>query len=89
MTDLTKDELQHRAREAKRLLNEPLLAEALESVMMTALDELGRVDPLNTSRIYQLQAIVTCTRDIVNSLQEKIAAGGELDGGVSDEATSE
>lgn len=89
MPELTKDELQHRAREAHRLLNEPLLAEALESVMMTALDELGRVDPLNTSRIYQLQAIVTCTRDIVNSLQEKIAAGGELDGGVSDEAPGE
>jgi hypothetical protein len=79
----------NRAREAKRILSEPLLVEALTNVRVNALNGLGTVEPTNTDEIRRLQAVVTCTYELLVERQTMIAKGGLLDGEVSGEQTGE
>lgn len=57
-------EQEHRANEARRLLNEPLLKEAMDAVKTLARDELCAVDPANIAEISRLQAIANNTEEI-------------------------
>ena len=71
-----------RAAEATRLLNEPLLAEAMTEVRMNALIALSEVDAGDMKEILRLQAIATCLNDVVELLRANITASGQSDGGV-------
>lgn len=74
---------ERKAAEAKRLLNEPLLAAAFEAVMLNAMRELTTVDASDTKEILRLQAIACCLSDVRDALYASILASGEADGGVS------
>lgn len=88
MTEYTEQERLHRAQEALRLMNEPILAEMLEGIRMESLLELAETEPTDANKIRQLQAIVVCTGEIRARLMGMIAAGGSLDGGLNpNEAT--
>lgn len=78
----------HRAQEAKRLLNEPLLAEAMETVRMNALIELGTIDPTDIAKITQLQAVAGATMQLFDFLRAAILSSGEQDGGLEAEIPS-
>lgn len=58
------EEQEHRAREAARLLNEPLLKEAMDAVKTIARNALCEVDPSDIAEISRLQAIANNTEEI-------------------------
>lgn len=59
---------EHRAKEAKRLLNEPVLAEALEDMRAEALEALSEVDATNVGEVQKFQAMVKAVAGIVTQL---------------------
>lgn len=75
------DDLTHRAEEAKNLLSNELLAEALTEVRMDALVALGEVDATDTKEILRLQAIAHCLQEVRDKLEAAIIRTGERDGG--------
>lgn len=58
----------HRAQEAKRLLNEPVLADALEDMRMEALEALAEVDATNVAEVMKFQAMIKAVAGIVTQL---------------------
>lgn len=74
------------ASEAKRLLNEPLLVDAFETVKMDAMLALLDVDPDNKTEILRLQAMGRCLDDVLSALTAAIHAGGMTGGGVAMES---
>ncbi len=74
---MTPEELEHRAREAQRWLNEPLLAEALSTVRFNALLALAEVDATDTKTVLKYQAIAAVTQEVLTSLEAIIHQGGE------------
>lgn len=64
----------HYAKEARRLLNDDVFAEAMTTVRMNALVALGEVDPSNTKEIMRLQAIARCLDDVKSELERAILA---------------
>lgn len=84
MADAARDR-QNRAREAKRLLNEPLLAEALESVRLNALVRLGTVDLKDTKKVMELRALANGTQGLLDALTTILLEGGGMDGGIEPE----
>lgn len=74
----------HRAREAKRLLNEPLLLEAFEVVRFDALKALEVADLSKPLEAVRLQAKAQVIEEIRDALSAVITAGGGLDGGVAE-----
>lgn len=61
-------EAEHRAQEAKRLLNEPVLADALEDMRMEALEALAEVDATNVAEVMKFQAMIKAVAGIVTQL---------------------
>ncbi len=84
---MNESDLIHRAEEAKTLLANDLLAEALTSVRMDALLGLANVKATDTSDILRLQAIVHVTQAMRDYLEAAITRTGERDGGLSMMAT--
>lgn len=72
------------ASEATRLLNEPLLVEALDAIMGDAFAEFKALklspDTLHEAIALQQRALVV--HEIHDRLHAKIAASGQMDGGV-------
>ena len=77
------------AAEATRLLNEPLLVEALDNIMGDAFAEFKAltIGPHNTHEVIALQQRILVTQEIHDRLEAKILASGQQDGGVAVEAT--
>jgi hypothetical protein len=71
------------ASEAARLLNEPLLVEALDSLMGEAFAEFKdlRIAPETLSDVIALQQRINVIQSIPDLLQAKIIASGQRDGG--------
>ena len=72
------------ATEAQRLLNEPLLVEALDAIMGDAFAEFKAMK-LSPDSIYEaiaLQQRILVTQEIHDRLEAKITASGQRDGGV-------
>lgn len=65
----------HRAAEAERLINEPLLGDALEAIRLNTLVALSTVDATNVAAVLRLQAKAAVVYEIVLELQGIIAAG--------------
>lgn len=61
-------EAEHRAQEASRLLNEPVLADALEDMRMEALEALAEVDATNVAEVMKFQAMIKAVAGIVTQL---------------------
>jgi hypothetical protein len=57
-------EQEHRAKEAQRLLNEPLLIEGMDAVRRTAMAALCEVDPSDSKEVARLQACANNTEEI-------------------------
>lgn len=72
----TDDEI-YRGQEAKRLLNEPLLADALTEIRMEAAREVLDLDPTpeNAEKIRKLQASARVCEEFVTILMRHILAG--------------
>ena len=72
------------ASEAKRLLNEPLLVEALNGVMADAFADFKamQVKPETIHEVIALHQRILVPQEILDRLQAKITASGEYDGGV-------
>lgn len=73
---------EHYAKEAVRLLNDDVLAEAMTAVRMNALVELSTVKADDITEILRLQAIANCLPDVVDALKSHIIAAGGMSGGV-------
>jgi hypothetical protein len=73
------------ASEASRLLSEPLLVEALDGIMADAFAEFKsiRIAPETIPDVIALQQRILVTHEIHDRLLAKIAASGQLDGGVA------
>lgn len=73
------------ASEAARLLNEPLLVEALDGVMADAFAEFKamRITPDTIFEAVALQQRILATQEIHDRLEAKIIASGQRDGGVT------
>ena len=73
------------AAEATRLLNEPLLVEALDGIMGDAFAEFKdmKVTPETIHEVIALQQRILVTQDIHDRLNAKITASGQRDGGVT------
>lgn len=78
---MTQDLRKHYAKEAERLLNDPIFAEALTAVREEALIALGDVDATNITEILRLQAVARCAQDVKDRLEAHILAMGTRDGG--------
>lgn len=76
---------QRLAAEATRLLNEPLLVEALDGVMADAFEEFKDIEitPDNLPAVIRLQARTYVAHEILDRLKAKITASGQNDGGVT------
>lgn len=74
---------QDRAEAAKRLLQDPIFAEAMESVRTNALLELAEVDPTDMTAIMRWQAVAHCTQEVLDFLDTEIKKTGAQDGGYS------
>jgi len=59
--------------QAKRLLNDDMLAAAFEAVRVKALVALSEVDAANTTEILRLQAIANCLSDVRDQLLAYLA----------------
>jgi hypothetical protein len=72
------------AAEATRLLNEPLLAEALDGIMADAFAEFKAMTlrPDTLHEAIALQQRILVTRGIHDQIYAKITASGQMDGGV-------
>ena len=72
------------AAEAARLLNEPLLVEALDGIMSDAFAEFKAITigPDNIMEVIALQQRIIATQQIHDRLEAKITASGQRDGGV-------
>lgn len=72
------------ASEAARLLNEPLLAEALDAIMADAFAEFKamKIAPETLHEVIALQQRINVVQDIPDRLQARIIAAGASDGGV-------
>ena len=73
------------AAEAARLLNEPLLVEALDGIMSDAFAEFKAITigPDNIMEVIALQQRILATHEILERLETKITASGQRDGGVT------
>lgn len=82
------NEAQRLASEADRLLNEPLLGEALESLMGDAFAEFKamKITPETLHDVIALQQRVVVIQEIPDLIKAKIIASGQVDGGVTVEA---
>jgi hypothetical protein len=78
------DAAKRNAVEAARLLNEPLLAEALDGIMADAFAEFKAmtISPDTLHAVIALQQKINVVQDIPDRLRAKITASGEHDGGV-------
>lgn len=76
------------ASEATRLLNEPLLVEALDTIMGEAFAEFKamKVTPDNLHEIIALQQRILVVQDIPALIEAKIKAAGLMDGGMTVES---
>jgi hypothetical protein len=85
------NEAQRLASEATRLLNEPLLVEALDNIMGDAFAEFKAlsIGPENIHQVIALQQRILVTQEIHDRLEAKILASGQQDGGVAVEKTPE
>lgn len=72
------------ASEAQRLLNEPLLVEALDGIMADAFAEFKEIviGPDNINAVIALQQRIVATQEIHDRLEAKIKASGLMDGGM-------
>jgi hypothetical protein len=79
------NEAQRLASEATRLLNEPLLVEALDNIMGDAFAEFKAlsIGPENIHQVIALQQRILVTQEIHDRLEAKILASGQQDGGVA------
>jgi hypothetical protein len=79
------NEAQRLASEATRLLNEPLLVEALDNIMGDAFAEFKAlsIGPENIHQVIALQQRILVTQEIHDRIHAKITASGQLDGGVA------
>jgi hypothetical protein len=77
--------LERAASEAQRLLNEPLLVEALDGIMADAFAEFKTIaiSPENIFAVIKLQAQANAAQEIHDRLEAKITASGQRDGGVT------
>ena len=73
---------EHYRKEAERLLNDDVLAEAFTAVRMNALVALSTTKAENIHEIMRLQAIANCLPDVVDALKSHIIAAGGMSGGV-------
>lgn len=81
---------EHYAKEAARLLNDDVLAEAMTAVRTDALVALATVKADDVTEILRLQAIANCLPDVVDALKSHIIAAGGMSGGVDpDKPTGE
>ena len=82
MLDLT--EAERLAAEASRLLNEPLLVEALDGIMADAFAEFKAmsIGPDTIYDVVALQQRIIATQEIHDRIDAKITASGQRDGGV-------
>jgi hypothetical protein len=73
------------ASEAQRLLNEPLLVEALDAIMGDAFAEFKdlQITPDTLHQVIALQQRVIVVQEIFGQLKAKITAAGLNDGGVT------
>lgn len=78
------NEKERLAAEATRLLNEPLLVEALDGIMGDAFAEFKemKVSPDTIHEVIALQQRILVTQEIHDRLEAKITASGQRDGGV-------
>jgi hypothetical protein len=60
------------AKEAARILAEPLLDRAMAAVRQEALDALAVTDPTDSKEISRLQAIANCLPEVRNWLEAQI-----------------
>ena len=81
-------EAERLAAEAARLLNEPLLVEALDTIMGDAFAEFKAmtVTPETIHEVIALQQRILVTQEILGRLEAKITASGQRDGGVTVES---
>jgi len=70
--------------EAARLLNEPLLVEALDGIMADAFAEFKdiKISADNVMEVIALQQRIVATQEILDRLNAKITASGQNDGGM-------
>lgn len=73
------------ASEALRLLNEPLLVEALDNIMGDAFADFKamHVTPATIHEVIALQQRILVTQEIRDRLEAKILASGQKDGGMT------
>jgi hypothetical protein len=79
------NEAERAAIEAKRLLSEPLLVDALDQIMADAFAEFKtiRISADTVTDVIALQQRIIATQEIHDRLQAKILASGQADGGVT------
>ena len=77
-------EAERLASEATRLLNEPLLVEALDGIMADAFAEFKAmsIGPDTIYAVVALQQRIITTQEIHDRIDQKITASGQRDGGV-------
>jgi hypothetical protein len=77
-------EAERLAAEASRLLNEPLLVEALDGIMADAFAEFKAmtIGPDTIYAVVALQQRIIATQEIHDRIDRKITASGQRDGGV-------
>lgn len=82
---------EHLSAEARRLLSEPLLADALNELMADAFAEFKalRVSPETLPDVIALQQRINVIQEIPDKLKSRIIASGEMDGGFSGEKPTE
>lgn len=78
-------EAQRLAAEARRLLNEPLLVEALDGIMADAWADFKdmRVIPETLHDVIALQQRILVAHEITDRIMAKITASGANDGGMT------
>lgn len=78
-------EKKRRASEAERLLNEPLLVEALDEIMGEAFADFKamRIAPETIADVIALQQRINVIQGIPDRLTAVITASGQRDGGVT------
>lgn len=81
-------EAERLAAEAERLLNEPLLVEALNSLMGEAFAEFKAlsIGPNNLHEVIALQQRINVVQEIPDRIKAKILASGQKDGGFAVES---
>jgi hypothetical protein len=79
------NEKERLASEATRLLNEPLLVEALDTIMFDAFAEFKalKLSPDTLHDAIALQQRILVTQEIKDRIEAKITASGANDGGMT------